>query len=157
MAAEVKREQVITIRTMRSGDAAPVSAILREAPEAVFWPEFSVNEVMGWQGALALVSETGGTITGFLIGRQATDEAEILNLAVEKGCRRVGHGAALLRSAEGEFRGRGVTRLFLEVRESNLAGIAFYKRHDFSTTGRRPAYYREPEEAALVMEKKLAG
>jgi ribosomal protein S18 acetylase RimI-like enzyme len=27
----------------------------------------------------------------------------------------------------------------------------------FARTGRRPGYYREPEEAAVLMEKKLTG
>jgi ribosomal protein S18 acetylase RimI-like enzyme len=56
-----------------------------------------------------------------------------------------------------QLRRRGVNKLFLEVRESNEAGIAFYEKMGFAKTGRRPGYYREPEEAALLMEKKLTG
>jgi ribosomal-protein-alanine N-acetyltransferase len=45
--------------------------------------------------------------------------------------------------------------VFLEVRESNQAAIAFYSKHGFAKMGRRPSYYRVPDEAAIVMEKKL--
>ncbi len=56
-----------------------------------------------------------------------------------------------------EFRVRHVSRLFLEVRESNKGGIAFYEKHGFLKTGRRAGYYHHPDEAAIVMEKKLTG
>ena len=158
MGAETRPERTAkTIRAMIAGDAARVSEILRDAPEAVFWPEASVPEVLTWQNTFAFVSapEEAATVTGFLIGRQAADEAEILNLAVEKGSRRKGQGTALLMAAVKQLQARGVRRIFLEVRESNAAGIAFYKKHGFTNAGRRASYYRQPEEAALVMEKRL--
>lgn len=158
MAAETRRERArSSIRTLRAEDARAVTEILREAREAVFWPESSVREALGWQGALALASEASGKLRGFLIGRQAGDEAEILNLAVETKSRRRGEGAALLKAAVQEFRARGVSRVFLEVRESNEAGAAFYGKHGFSKVGRREGYYQDPEEAALVMERKFTG
>ena len=156
MAAELGRErEKPTIRMLRAEDAAAVAEILRESPEAVFWPEESVKEVLQWQGTVAIVTEAEGRVAGFLIGRQAGDEAEILNLAVAHGSRRKGDGGALLAAAVELFRARGVSRVFLEVRESNHAAIAFYRRRGFSETGRREGYYRDPAEAALVMEKKL--
>ena len=85
------------------------------------------------------------------------EEAEILNLAVVLAKRRKGEGGALLKAAMDEFQARHVSRVFLEVRESNEGGIAFYERHGFLKTGRRASYYRNPEEAAIVMEKKLTG
>ncbi len=158
MAAETRRERVRwSIRTLRAEDACAVTEILREAREAVFWPESSVREALGWQGTLALASEASGKLRGFLIGRQAGDEAEILNLAVETKSRRRGEGGALLKAGVQEFRGLGVSRVFLEVRESNEAAVAFYGKHGFSKVGRREGYYRDPEEAALVMEKKFTG
>jgi ribosomal-protein-alanine acetyltransferase len=156
MAAETRREWArSSIRALRAEDARAVTEILREAREAVFWPEASVKEALGWQGALALASEASGNLRGFLIGRQAGDEAEILNLAVETKSRRRGEGGALLEAAAKEFRARGVSRVFLEVRESNEAGVAFYGKHGFARVGRREGYYRDPEEAAIVMERKV--
>ena len=146
-----------TIRRMKTDDVAEVMEILRQAPEAVAWTGDTVREVLGWQNTLALVSEDErmGKLTGFLMERQAADIAEILNLAVEKGSRRRGAGGALLVAAEEQLRARGVHRLFLEVRESNVAGTAFYRKHGFCEVGRRVAYYQQPVEAAVVMEKKL--
>ena len=157
MATELKRQgERSAVRALRPEDADSVSNILRQSPEAVFWPETSVREVLGWNGILGLASAVRGEMVGFLIGRQVGDEAEALNVAVGPESRRRGEGGALLRAAVAEFRKRGVRRVFLEVRESNAAGIAFYTKHSFSKVGRREVYYRDPVEAAIVMEIRLA-
>ena len=156
MAGETKRECVeATIRAFRPADAAAVTMILRDAPEAANWPEVSCREVLNWPGVVALVGESDGKVTGFIVGRQVGDEAEILNLAVTPASRRRGEGEALLKAVLEEFRSRGVSRVFLEVRESNETGIAFYQKQGFSRTGRRLGYYRDPDEAAIVMEMKF--
>ncbi len=158
MAAETKRERVeATIRAFRTADAAAVTAILKESPQAADWTEASLQDSAGWRGIVSLVREWDGEVIGFIIGRQVADEAEILNLAVAPSARRRGEGGALLEAALEEFRSRGVSRAFLEVRESNETGMSFYEKRGFFKTGRRPGYYRDPVEAAIVMEMKLAG
>ena len=157
MATELRREEERgAIRTLRPQDAGAVGEILRQSPEAVFWPEASVREVLAWEGVLGLASEARGEVGGFLIARQVGEDAEVLNLAVAPDSRRRGEGGALLRAAVVEFRKRGVHRVFLEVRESNAAGIAFYQNHSFSKVAQRDGYYREPIEAAVVMEIRLS-
>lgn len=156
MAAEISHQRArSTIRALRPEDAMAVAEILRQSPEAVFWPEASVQEVLQWAGLVAIASEAKGKLTGFLIARHARDEAEILNLAVAPEERRKGLGQALLSAAVESFRLRGVSRVFLEVRESNRPAIAFYEKRGFSNTGRRERYYRDPSEAAIVMARQL--
>src|ERR1700682_4470650 len=145
------------VRPFQAEDAAAVTDILRGAPEASQWTEWGFKELLGWRGVLALVGEDGGKVIGFIIGRQVGGEAEILNAAVILAKRRKGEGGALLKALMDEFRARRVSRVFLEVRESNEAGIAFYEKHGFSKTGRRAGYYRDPDEPAIVMEVRLAG
>lgn len=156
MAAELRREEERKgIRTLRLEDARAVAEVLRQSPEAVFWPDASVREVLEWKGIIGLASGARGEVVGFIIARQVRDEAEVLNLAIAPESRRRGEGGRLLRAAVVELRKRGVTRVFLEVRESNAAGIAFYKNHSFFPTGRREGYYRDPVEAAIVMEIRV--
>lgn len=161
MAAELSPERIPSairsaIRAVCPEDASAISKILQQAPEAVFWPETSVKEVLAWAGVLAIASEVNGTIVGLLIGRQTGDQAEILNLAVAPSSRRRGEGGALLNAAFDSFRSRGVSRVFLEVRESNTLAIAFYEKRGFFKTGRRERYYQDPPEAAIVMERQLS-
>jgi [ribosomal protein S18]-alanine N-acetyltransferase len=156
VAAEKKRGLAPAgIRAFGEEDAAAGAEILRQSPEAAQWTELGLRELLRWRGVLALVSADGRKVNGFIIGRQMGEEAEILNLAVAPSVRRRGEGGALLKTGLDEFRARGVSRVFLEVRESNKTAIAFYEGHGFSKNGYRAGYYREPDEAALAMEKKL--
>ena len=50
---------------------------------------------------------------------------------------------------------RGITQVFLEVRESNARARRFYERYAFRQVGRRRRYYVEPDEDALVLYRPL--
>jgi ribosomal protein S18 acetylase RimI-like enzyme len=49
-----------------------------------------------------------------------------------------------------------VSELTLEVRASNRAALGFYRAQGFEETGRRPRYYADPEEDAVLMGLNLA-
>jgi [ribosomal protein S18]-alanine N-acetyltransferase len=158
VAAETKRRgPACTVRRFEPRDANAVSEIFRQSPQAGALTKDSYERLPEWAGPLVLVSERAGEVTGFFIGREAANEAEMLNLAVMPEYRRQGDGAALVSAGLEEMRSRGVQSVFLEVRESNLGAIAFYESLGFSKIGRRKIYYRDPEEAAITMEKKLTG
>jgi [ribosomal protein S18]-alanine N-acetyltransferase len=158
VAAETKRPgAACTVRRFRAADVNAVREIFEHSPQAGALTKDSYERLPEWAGPLAFVSERAGEVTGFLMGREVANEAEVFNLAVMPKCRRQGEGGALVSTALEEMRSRGVERVFLEVRESNLGAIAFYERFGFSKIGRRKIYYRDPEEAAITMEKKLTG
>ena len=145
----------VRIRPYKLTDMLGVARVFQQARREVSnWASGSSAFKTSNPG-IALVSEQGGGITGILVGRQVVDEAEIFAVAVLPEQRRRGIGSALLLKALSEFRVRGVARVFLEVRESNINAIAFYKKHGFSETGRRKAYYDDPEEDAVLMAKQL--
>jgi ribosomal-protein-alanine N-acetyltransferase len=146
----------IAIRAFQSEqDAGAVAEILREAREAASWNEEALRETALLPGVSAFVSERNYAITGIVVGRQVLDEAEILNLAVRDGMRRQGEGRALVRHLLKRFGEGGVSRVFLEVRESNAGGIAFYRGLGFQAVGTRRDYYHDPKESATVMEMLL--
>jgi len=154
MGAEQKqKEGALVVREFRAEDAAAASEILREARESASWSMQALVEFMPLPGAVALMSERAGRPTGFILGRLVADEAEVLNLAVREECRRQGEGRALLKELLRRFAESGVSRVFLEVRESNRGAMGFYERMGFRQSGRREDYYREPQEAALVYVK----
>jgi [ribosomal protein S18]-alanine N-acetyltransferase len=133
-------------------DATRVAEILREAREAASWSEDVLRETALLPGVAAFVSKRSGAISGIVVGRQVLDEAEILNLAVTTGMRRQGEGRALVSHILQRFAEHTVSRVFLEVRESNTGAIAFYRGLGFQAVGARRDYYRDPTEAAMVME-----
>ena len=153
MCAEASRpNERLVIRPFGKEDAEAASAILRESPEAVGWSASMIRDLLATTGVSGFIAKRDGRATGLILGREVLDEGEILNLAVAKGNRKQGEGAALSRQMMKSFAARGVQHIFLEVRESNLGAIAFYESLGFRRVGRRQGYYQQPPEAALILE-----
>jgi [ribosomal protein S18]-alanine N-acetyltransferase len=146
---KVGNPPAVTVRRMSASDAYAAHSMLKESPEASIWSAESLLELVS-QG-LAWAAEQDGGVAGILIGRVAADEFEILNLAVGKAFRRQGIATQLVSFALEYARRAGARRTYLEVRASNAGGIAFYKRMGFRDGGRRPNYYREPIEDAVLL------
>jgi ribosomal-protein-alanine N-acetyltransferase len=51
---------------------------------------------------------------------------------------------------------QGANSVFLEVRPSNITAVELYEKLGFREIGRRPKYYTDSKEDALVMMKVLA-
>ncbi len=139
----------VTVRRMTASDASAGHLILKESPEASIWSRESLLESVSH--GIAWAAELNGRVAGILIGRLASDEFEILNLAVGKAFRRRGIASQLVNSALEHARAAGARRTYLEVRASNEGGIAFYMRVGFGECGRRPNYYRDPIEDAVLL------
>ena len=143
----------ISIRRMSAEDIPAALAILKESPEASMWSGESL-----WKSALqgiAWTAEQDGRVAGFVIGRPAGDEFEILNIAVARECRRRRIATRLVAAAVDHARTAGAVQAYLEVRASNEAGIALYTRLGFRTLGCRPNYYRYPTEDAILLVSHL--
>jgi ribosomal-protein-alanine N-acetyltransferase len=80
-------------------------------------------------------------------------ELHVNNIAVGPAWRGRGLGAALLGAALRHGAARGATRATLEVRASKTAALALYRRFGFVEAGRRPGYYTNPVDDALILWK----
>lgn len=144
------------VRRLTTADLPKVLLLAKSCPEAAQWIpgefELQMGDVSGW------VVGDSQILFGFLAFRTiaAAAEMELLNLAVGPNWRRKGCASVLLNAALSECRNRGMKVVFLEVRESNTRAIAFYTKHGFERSGRRPNYYCNPSEAALTMALRLA-
>jgi ribosomal-protein-alanine acetyltransferase len=117
--------------------------------------EYSASETIAsesGQKRTALVVERDGKVSGFLISHQLGDEWEIENIAVTGSAQRSGLGMRLLGEFLSVVRKRGGRAIFLEVRESNLAARALYRKATFVEAGRRKNYYENPPEDALILQ-----
>jgi len=144
------------IRKFEARDADAAFAMAQEAPEASQWPLASYHD-LGLATETTWVAERGGRLAGFLVARTAGGEAEILNVVVDKTQRRLGVASSLLETARFEFVASSVSRVFLEVRESNRGALEFYAKFGFTRHGFRAGYYQQPPEGAVLMEMKLTG
>lgn len=96
-----------------------------------------------------------GQWAGFISCHVVLDQAEIMNLGVLPGLRRLGLGGHLLRSLLNSLAEQGVREVFLEVRQSNAAARHLYERTGFSVIGLRKNYYRDTSENAIIMSQNI--
>lgn len=80
------------------------------------------------------------------------EELRLMNLAVQGAMRRQGVGRALVMEACRLGIEQTASRAILEVRSSNHAARSLYSHMGFIQVGRRPQYYTNPTEDALLME-----
>ena len=141
---------MVEIRTVERRDASQLVTIEGESFPHPHWKALDFFKYD------TVVAEVEGRIAGFLVSRQtdpgaavSPPEREILNLAVAPPFRRLGIGSVLL-----SHELQATANFFLEVRESNLAAQALYRRFGFIEVGRRTHYYQFPTETAIVMKMK---
>ena len=89
------------------------------------------------------------SLIGYMIAARVLDEIHIFNIAIEPEFQRSGVGGRLLKKTLETFSGL-ISVVYLEVRISNRAAIAFYEKWGFRGTGMRKGYYRDGESALLM-------
>lgn len=82
-------------------------------------------------------------------------EGHISIMAIDPAWRGHGLGELLLSSLIQQAEEGGAERVLLEVRTSNLTAQALYQKYQFEEVGRRPHYYHDTGEDALLMTLEL--
>jgi ribosomal-protein-alanine N-acetyltransferase len=90
-------------------------------------------------------------IAGFVGLWMLPDEAHIVTIAVRESHRRRGLGELLLITAIHLAQAKGQAMMTLECRVSNEAALALYRKYGFQQVGRRPQYYSDNREDALIL------
>ena len=110
-------------------------------------------------GYVCCVDEDNGALRGYAIMMPVIGEAELLNISVASGWQRKGLGKMIIKEMLQKARAMNLKRVYLEVRPSNVAAIALYRRCGFELIGVRRDYYRNANgsEDALVMSCDLSG
>ena len=80
---------------------------------------------------ILLVAENHGKLAGMCMLRYMFDEYYCDTLYVHAEHQRLGIGKKLLEEAENRMRVKGITLYFLETRQDNARGVAFYKKFGF--------------------------
>lgn len=141
-----------TIRRMLESDIAQVENIERQI-FSIPWSANSFLDACIMKENVYLVAEQNGLIVGYCGLWTVLGEANITNMAVASGYRRLGVGRKLMEAMEEEGRKMAVDIFFLEVRESNAAARKLYESMDYHNIGIRKRFYERPVENAVVMSK----
>ena len=153
-----------------------MSAVLKSAPVLAPMREGDLDEVMAIESAIyshpwtrgnfadsiragyaCMTWRLDGELVGYFVLMAAAGEAHLLNLSIGAPWQRGGRGTALLKEAAAVARKLGATNIFLEVRPSNEAGLALYRRFGFRRVAVRRDYYPADSgrEDALVLSLDL--
>ncbi len=119
------------------------------------WSEESFRDAFASENVTIYAAERDGLLVGFSCMLVIGDEAEVLNIASAPASRRTGVGQSLLSQMLRDAALRGVTAVYLEVRDANAAARALYRKNGFSEIGIRRNYYIKPRENAILMRKTL--
>lgn len=141
------------IRTMQAADVSAIAnleAICFRDP----WSERSIASELSNPLSCWLVAVEGDVLAGYVGAQTVLDGADMMNLAVAPAFRRQGVGQELICKLIVCLQKQGAFSLALEVRASNTPAIGLYEKLGFVPVGRRPNYYRNPKEDALIMRKE---
>ncbi len=106
----------------------------------------------------SFVAEQDGEVIAYVLMNTVLNEAHILNICVDPLYRRRGIAAYLLQHIIDTALKLKSDTLFLEVRESNKAALALYRRFNFNEVGIRRNYYpaADGREDAIMLIKQLS-
>lgn len=115
-------------------------------PAQAFHDELTTNRLAHY-----VVARRNDMVVGFAGAWLMADEAHITTFSVHPDHRRRGVGRRLLLALLDRARALDAARVTLEVRVSNRGAQELYREYGFADQGRRPAYYTDDGEDALVM------
>ena len=134
---------------------APALHALEKACFTLPWSEEQCRAAFGQTPFAAFGLDSDQGVLAYISVYITADEMEVLNLAVSPELRRRGIGHRLLALALRTAAKMGMQKAVLEVRVGNTPARSLYERHGFAVAGRRPRYYADTGEDALIYARSL--
>jgi ribosomal-protein-alanine N-acetyltransferase len=144
------------IRRMTAADLDQVIEIAAALKQAPHWPRQAYAVALDPDAepkriALVATEAEPGGVRGFAIASLIPPQAELESIAVAAASQRRGVARRLFSALRAEFEPQGITEVILEVRASNRPALQFYSSMGFVETARRPRYYVDPVEDAILL------
>lgn len=139
---------------MRQQHIAQVAALEKVCFGSAAWSENSIATELENPLALWIVADDDGKVLGYVGSQTVMDETDMMNIAVHPDFRHQGIATGLVVDLISALKLRGSHCLTLEVRASNEPAKALYEKMGFRMVGRRPGYYQNPREDALILRKE---
>jgi ribosomal-protein-alanine N-acetyltransferase len=98
-----------------------------------------------------------GEVVGFAVASLTPPQAELEIIGVAPAVQRRGRARQIFGELAAELGAAQVAEVYLEVRASNQPALELYRRLGFMVAGRRPRYYHDPIEDAVLMRLRLEG
>ncbi len=98
-----------------------------------------------------LTAKDNKKVLGYIGAYVIEGEMEILNFVVDKLHQRSGIGTLLFNALLNLY--PNTLSIILEVRENNEQGINFYKKNNFNVISKRKHYYKNGDDALVMMKE----
>lgn len=147
----------VRIRSMMQEDCRAVYEI-----EAICFPDTSwtledFGAALSADSQYYYVAECEGSIAGFAALYVMVDCGDLVNIAVHPSFRGRGISRLLMEVLLEAAAGLALTCVTLEVRKSNTVAMHLYEEYGFAPISIRKGYYKEPLEDAVVMQWNIEG
>jgi ribosomal-protein-alanine N-acetyltransferase len=154
MAVE-RQAPMVALRSPVPGDVRRLEALERSCfPDP--WPGGVILAELGAPARFQRVLVTpSGIVVAYLFSAWQYLDLHVLKVATDPSARLQGHAQRLLREAHRHALRRGGDTVTLEVRSSNTAARALYRKLGYAEVGRRRRYYGDGEDA-IVMTLRLS-
>ena len=147
--------------TIVEGDAADIAAIMpimNDAFDPAFgesWTAAQCLSALAIPDCRLLIAKADDVVAGFTMSRWVLEMEELLMIGVSRAWQRQNVGSMLLGAIVDRAKAAGRQKLFLEVRDGNVAHD-FYRASGFQPIGRRKQYYRgsngvRPDAVTMAM------
>lgn len=125
-----------------------------------YWSADDYRNEINRPDSLLFVAKLESKVVGFLISRLITINTKLLqslkfSIAVKPIFQQQGIGQRLINQLLDATRKIASKTFWLEVRESNIRAIKFYKRNGFNIVSKRKSFYSNPNEDGIIMNKVL--
>lgn len=122
---------------------------------SVPWSENGIKFEIESEDAFFPLAIIDGKIAGFAVLHLFEDDSELFNIVVRPEYRGKKIGGKLLDAVLSFAKDNKITKVYLEVRESNFIAKTLYLKRGFESLGIRKNYYDNPKENAILMVKDM--
>ena len=119
-----------------------------------FWTFDILKNELECKNSLYFVAKLNNEILGFAGIKIILDECELMNIVTKKAYRKNGIGNLLLNLIINKSKELKLTKINLEVSNTNITAINLYKKAGFIKVGLRNKYYNN-ENSAILMSLNL--
>jgi ribosomal-protein-alanine N-acetyltransferase len=141
--------EAVEIRRLTYADLPQVIAIERRSYRTPWSLAMFVLELSKPSG-VCLTATREDVIVGYLVCSRYDQVWHVMNVSTNPDLRRQGIATALMTELFARIGGDDA-RITLEVRPTNDAAIRLYEGLGFTSAGRRPRYYQDNGEDAVIM------
>ena len=131
------------IREFNIGDIEEVNELLKQF-------NYKLEEKSFENDFLKVLIYEEGYIKGVLVYQDLIDILTIDYIVVNEKSRNCSIGSKLLEYMENKH--RNIKNITLEVRESNINAINFYKNNGFNAVTKRKHYYKDEDAILMIKE-----